>query len=205
MSEENAVSAGELPPRPDRWSGHPRPPRAPGFVTWDKPLKEADSERDRSQRHRPSPPEGQGPVLEWYRHSQRYAIGMAVTGFIVIGIEVDFRQGFDFSWVYYWWIWLFLVVAGLGMYGIFRNVDPAAGADWLKVSRTWVSLYARRSRCGIVVRRCTWISRTAAVVASGCEWRSFRRIVICGTWSTTACCTRRYTMEHKPTGLYIRC
>lgn len=141
MSDESAVVPEQLPPRPDRWTGHPRPPRAPGFFKGEKPPKDQDSERDRSQRRKPAPPEGQGPVLEWYRHSQRYAIGMGVAAFVVIGILIGFRQGLDYSWLSIPWMWLFLAVAGLGMYGIFRQVDPAAGADWLKVGRMWVLLY----------------------------------------------------------------
>src|SRR5699024_8535553 len=96
---------------------------------------------DRGARRKPSPPAGQGPVLEWYRHSQRFAIGMALVGTVVIAVGVGFRQGFDFSWVGLWWVWIILAFWGVGFYGIFRNVDPAVGADWLKVSRTWVLLY----------------------------------------------------------------
>lgn len=138
MSEEIPT---QLPPRPDPWTGEPRPPRAPGFFKGDKPPKDQDSERDRSERRKPAPPEGLGPVLEWYRHSQRYAIGMGVAAFVVIGILVGFRQGLDYSWLGIWWMWVILAVAGLGMYGIFRQVDPAVGADWLKVGGTWVLLY----------------------------------------------------------------
>lgn len=141
MSEEIPVTREQLPPRPDQWSGEPRPPRAPGFIQQDKPPKEQDSERDRSEQRKPTPPKGQGPVLEWYRHSQRYAIGMGVAAFFVIGILIGLRQGLDFAWLAVWWMWVFLFVAALGMYGIFRLVDPAAGADWLKIGRTWVLLY----------------------------------------------------------------
>lgn len=141
MTEEIPALPTQLPPRPDPRTGEPRPPRAPGFIKWDKPPKDQDSERDRSERRKPTPPQGQGPVLEWYRHSQRYAIGMGVAGTVVIGIGIGFRQGLDYSWLSIPWMWLFLAVAGLGMYGIFRKVDPAVGADWLKVGRTWVPLY----------------------------------------------------------------
>lgn len=141
MDEQNAVVPEQLPPRPDRWTGLPRPPRAPGFIKWDKPPKDQDSERDRSQRRKSVPPAGQGPVLEWYRHSQRYSIGMAAAGTALIAIGIGFRQGLDYSWVGLWWVWILLVFWGLGFYGIFRKVDPAAGADWLKVGRMWVLLY----------------------------------------------------------------
>ncbi|GAB3283513.1 hypothetical protein [Parasphingorhabdus pacifica] len=131
----------QLPPRPDPWAGEPRPPRAPGFIKWDKPPKDQDSERDRSERRKPQSPEGCGPVLEWYRHSQRYAISMGVVGTVLIGFGIGVRQGLDYSWLGSGWMWLFLAVAGLGFYGIFRKVGAAAGADWLKVGRMWVLLY----------------------------------------------------------------
>ncbi|WP_245556217.1 hypothetical protein [Actinopolyspora mortivallis] len=131
----------QLQPRPDTWTGEPRPPRAPGFFKGDKPPKDQDSERDRSQWRKPSPPPGQGPVLEWYRHSRRYAIGMGVADSMVIGILIGFRQGFDYDWLSIPWMWLFLSATGLGMYGTFRLVDPAVGVDWLKVGRAWVLLY----------------------------------------------------------------
>lgn len=73
--------------------------------------------------------------------SQRYAIGMAAVGTVVIAVGVGFRQGFDFSWVGLWWVWIILAFWGLGFYGIFRKVGAAAGADWLKVGRIWVLLY----------------------------------------------------------------
>ncbi|MGJ7908208.1 hypothetical protein ACOQFL_17225 [Actinopolyspora sp. H202] len=66
---------------------------------------------------------------------------MGLAGFVLIGVLIGFRQGSDYSWLRIPGMWLFLVVAGLGMYGIFRLVDPAVGADWLKVGRTWVLLY----------------------------------------------------------------
>ncbi|QGK69226.1 hypothetical protein GIY23_06480 [Allosaccharopolyspora coralli] len=80
-------------------------------------------------------------MLEWYRHSQRYAIGMGLAAFVVIGIGVGIRQGFDYSFLQYWWMWVILFVAALGMYSIFRAVDPAVGSDWLRVGRMWVLLY----------------------------------------------------------------
>lgn len=80
-------------------------------------------------------------MLEWYRHSQRYSIGMGLAGFVLIGILIGFRQGLDYSWLSMPWTWAALAVAGLGMYEIFRLVDPAVGADWLEVGRTWVLLY----------------------------------------------------------------
>ncbi|MHA6802798.1 hypothetical protein [Salinifilum ghardaiensis] len=48
--EQRAVVPDQLQPRPDRGTGQPRPPRAPGFFKGEKPPKDQDSERDRSQR-----------------------------------------------------------------------------------------------------------------------------------------------------------
>ena len=66
---------------------------------------------------------------------------MGTLGAVLIGILIGFRQGLDYSWLSMPWTWVAIAVAGLGMYGIFRKVGAAVGADWLKVGRMWVSLY----------------------------------------------------------------
>lgn len=139
MREEAHV--GELPPRPDPHTGEPRPPRAPGFTMEEKPPKDADAGRERNERRRPSPPAGEGPVLEWYRHSQRRAVRIAVFGFVFFVLGMTAIEGFSFSWARAWPVWVVLVLGALGVYSSLRSVDAAVGAEWLKVGRRWVRLY----------------------------------------------------------------
>ncbi|WP_438388963.1 hypothetical protein [Actinopolyspora saharensis] len=141
MADNLFRAASELPPKPDPVTGEPRPPRAPGFHKENKPPKEQDRDRDQSTRRMPTPPEGEGRMLEWYRHSQRSAITGGVIAFVISVVALTLMQGFDIRWMQFWYIWLMLVLIALGIYGIFRSVEAAVGAEWLKVGRAWVRLY----------------------------------------------------------------
>ncbi len=131
----------ELPPKPDPTTGEPRPPRAPGFHKEEKPPKELDQDREHSSRRKPSPPVGEGPLLEWYRPSQRSAIQGGILGFIILVIGLVVVRGLSFKWMVFWPVWLIVVVGAFGIYMSFRTQECAVGAEWLKVGRTWVKLY----------------------------------------------------------------
>jgi hypothetical protein len=83
------LAVDELPPKPDPQTGEPKPPQAPGFIGTKNP-----NARDRitDPAHTPSPPAGQGPVLAWYKSSQRGAILLCVGIFIFIAIGVTVDQ-----------------------------------------------------------------------------------------------------------------
>ncbi|MHA6798921.1 hypothetical protein [Bounagaea algeriensis] len=141
MKDGLFMATSELPPKPDPVSGEPRPPRAPGFNKGDKPPKDQDRDRDQSIRRMPSPPEGEGRMLEWYRHSQRNAILGGLLGFVFIVIGVTLLQGFNLTWMTIWWMWPLIGLFALGVYSSFRSVECAAGAEWLKVGKSWVRMY----------------------------------------------------------------
>ncbi|MBA8826637.1 hypothetical protein FHX42_004016 [Saccharopolyspora lacisalsi] len=141
MTKQLFRTTSELPPKPDPVSGEPRPPRAPGFHKEDKPPKDQDRDRDQSTHRMPTPPEGEGRMLEWYRHSQRSAITAGLIAFGIITLGITAMQGFILTWMTFWWMWIGIALGSLGVYGSFRTVDPAVGAEWLKVGKAWVRLY----------------------------------------------------------------
>lgn len=141
MKDGLFMTTSELPPKPDPVSGEPRPPRAPGFNKGEKPPKDQDPDRDQSIRRMPTPPDGEGRMLEWYRHSQRNAILGGLLAFAFIAIGITLMQGFSLLWMTAWWMWLLVALGSLGVYSSFRSVECAAGAEWLKVGKMWVRLY----------------------------------------------------------------
>lgn len=142
MSEDRLfLAVSELPPKPDPISGEPRPPRAPGFHKADKPPKDEDRDRDQTIRRMPTPPEGEGRMLEWYRHSQRSATLGGLIAFVIAVVGLTLMQGFSFAWMQFWFVWALLALIALGIYAIFRAVECAVGAEWLKVGKSWVRLY----------------------------------------------------------------
>lgn len=134
-------SAAELPPKPDATTGLPRPPRAPGFHKEDKPPKEQDRDRVQDPSKAPSPPDGEGPVLEWYRSSRRNAVLTGAAAFVIMVLGLTLIRGGEIAWMQFWFVWAILVLASLGVYASSRATECAAGAAWLKVGKTWVRLY----------------------------------------------------------------
>ncbi|NHD16005.1 hypothetical protein G9447_00905 [Actinopolyspora sp. BKK1] len=80
-------------------------------------------------------------MLEWYRHSQCSAITGGVIAFVIIALGITVAQGFSLAWMQFWPVWLAVVAGAFVVYGSFRSVEAAVGAEWLKVGRAWVRLY----------------------------------------------------------------
>ncbi|SDK26450.1 hypothetical protein SAMN04487820_10633 [Actinopolyspora mzabensis] len=139
--QEETPAQEELPPRPDPWTGEPRPPRAPAFFGTRKAEKSRDSDREQEQHRKPEPPPGQGPVLEWYRHSRLGALSVALAGFVLIVGGVTLKQGLEFSWMSLWPVWVICLLATIGLYVLSRKLRQAAGADWYSNGGEWVRLY----------------------------------------------------------------
>ncbi len=133
------LTAAELPPRPASATGEPRPPRAPGFHKEEKPAKELD--RDRRLSKKPTPPTGQGPVLEWYKSSRRAALIASLIGFVIVVVLLTLVQGGDIAWMSIWYVWLIVLLSAVGVYTSSRSVECSAGAEWLQQGKTWVRLY----------------------------------------------------------------
>ncbi len=148
------MDVAELPSKPDPLTGQPRPPRAPvpiGLFSKEKeekPLKEHDADREHDRRWCPSPPGGEGPLLEWYRASRWNALRSTAVLTLILFVGLCGEQ-LGFAWMAYWFPWGFILGGGLFMYFRQRWKCFAAGAEWLKVRDNWVRLYElRRIECG---------------------------------------------------------
>lgn len=142
MRTNSFLSESELPPRPDPTTGVPRPPQAPKYSKPKKPAKERDKDRITDPSKAPQPPEGQGPVLAWYKPSQRQKWIVGGGSFFLIVIGVTLMQGFDLRWMNFWWIWLIVLVGALLIAGTIRGSECSAGAEWFqRKGGGWVRLY----------------------------------------------------------------
>ena len=135
------LSASELPPKPDPVTGEPRPPRAPRYSRKKRP-KERDRDRITDPAQAPSPPEGQGPVLAWYKPSRRMTWGVGVTSFALITVGITLMQGLDVRWMSIWYVWLIVLVGSLLIAGTVPRSSCSVGAEWLqRHGGGWVRLY----------------------------------------------------------------
>lgn len=133
MPDSHFIS-GNLPPKPAVETGQPRPPRAPVDPG------SGEGSHEKNQKFTPSPPAGQGPVLEWYKASKWGSIFAGVGGFIIVGVGVSLKTGSS-DWASKWWMWLFPLLAGL-LIGLTIRADKcSAGAEWFSIGKKWVSTY----------------------------------------------------------------
>lgn len=141
MTNRPYLTAEELPPKPDPDTGEPRPPRAPGLVDKKKSAEEEIRGRVTDPAKAPAPPEGEGPLLAWYKSSRRAALLVTAWGLPLLVVGVTLLQGFSIEWMKFWQLWALIVLFLAGLYSLQRTVVCSAGAEWLKVGKTWVRLY----------------------------------------------------------------
>lgn len=141
MTDPLFLAASELPPKPDPTTGDPRPPQAPGFNQKQRSDKQQNRRRVTDPAKAPSPPEGEGPTLSWFKSSRWDALLVAAWAIPVLPVLVTALQGFSIEWMKYWQPWVVIPVVMLIVYGVQRSVECAVGAEWLKVGKTWVRLY----------------------------------------------------------------
>lgn len=125
----------ELPVRPDRWTGEPRPPRAP--------RKESSADGatpfDRERKGRPAPA-GLGAVLEWNQESGADATKAGAIGMGLVVAFFTVRDG-GVGWMSDWIAWLYAAFAGVVMWWAYLKHWVAAGADWVQQKKKWVNTY----------------------------------------------------------------
>ena len=141
MTDRRFLAVGELPPKPDRDTGDPRPPRAPGFLYKEKSAEEENRGRVTDPDKVPAPPDGEGPLLAWFKASRRRALLVTAWGLLLYPLGVTVLQGISIEWMSYWQPWAVLPFLLLAVYFAQRTVVCAAGAEWLKVGNAWVRLY----------------------------------------------------------------
>lgn len=124
----------ELPPKPDRQTGEPRPPEAP-VEAWAKAERRQTPESTGI-----TAPSGMGPVLEGHRESLRSALLTGATVSLVVAVLGSLLWQ-DISWMSIWWMWIIVLiwipVLGFGR----RGSTLATGADWLSRNKQWVKTY----------------------------------------------------------------
>lgn len=96
--------------------------------------------KEQNDRFKPSPPAGQGPVLEWHKPSRLNSIMSGFGGFVLIGIGLSLKDG-SVYWTHIWWMWLFPLVAGLLIAVTIRANKCSAGAEWFSTGKNWVNVY----------------------------------------------------------------
>jgi hypothetical protein len=125
----------DLPVRPDRDTGEPRPPEAPLRAGWSPGNKASQGDVPPFE----SPP-GHGPVLEWYQHSRATSWWAAAFGFGVLALFATFKVG-GLEWLGYWWLWVIVLLTMVLLFFGVRGTRLSAGADWLRGKKGWVSTY----------------------------------------------------------------
>lgn len=137
-----------LPPRPDPETGEPFPPHGRAFGG--RAVKpEIDRDRETRLSHKPTPPEGMGPVFVWYKESKyrKITIYSCTFAILVVGTTVisflDGDSGFD--WLPYWQIWALIALGSLLPTAPLSYSVYSAGADWFKYDVVRFGL-ARRNR-----------------------------------------------------------
>lgn len=141
MRRARYLSPNELAPKPDPVTGLPRPPRAPRLGKRDKDSR-LDTDRETDPAKKPSPPPGQGPVLAWYRDSQKSRLRTGGCTAIIMVAIFTIGTGFAVEWMTYWWMWLLVLVAAV-IIGVGRKaVQPSAGSEWFQQhGGGWVRTY----------------------------------------------------------------
>jgi hypothetical protein len=102
---------------------------------------EQDHDRETRLSAKPSPPDGQGPVLAWYRSSRRGAFSAGIVGVVLIVGGLYLVKGFDLKVLEFWWVWLVAIAAGVGMFFSTKASWCATGADWFTFQKSWVKTY----------------------------------------------------------------
>lgn len=132
------LGPADVPSKPDPTTGLPVPPRAPGVSS----SGERDRGRETNPDRAPAPPDGQGPVLAWYKPSQRGSVAFAAGVTVVIVVGLTLAQGFSMAWMSFWSAWAIILATGALAYGAHRRIEVSAGAQWLqRRPDQWVRTY----------------------------------------------------------------
>lgn len=155
--EANYPRPTELPARPDRHTGKPRPPHAPAY-------KGHPSQNGPDPARKPSPPQGEGPIQAWYPGTSTTLT--AVTGVVwcvILGGILVLCNG-HLPLV----VWAYIGLASFGLAWSSRTGACTAGSDWVARNRRWVRTYelieiTYRARFGPRLRLQDSAGRTATI------------------------------------------
>lgn len=116
----------DLPPKPDPRSGDPRPPHAPLERDWSGP---EDKHKNGASKV-PRPPEGEGPMLEWFCAAPGRGVHFIVILLVIFIGFLTVRDG-GFGWATNWVLWAIMAPFVVFVWFANRNTRMSAGADWL--------------------------------------------------------------------------
>lgn len=128
----------ELPERPDRETGEPRPPTAPKFRSVRPAIRGSSRSADSA---RPVPPHDEGPTLAWEAADRYRQLRAGIVAFVLQTLGVCVLQDFDLSWMSVAWSWMVILAFSVLAAVAARRNPCAVGADWLRVGRRWVRVY----------------------------------------------------------------
>lgn len=130
------MDVSALPPKPDVHTGEPRPPHGPlepNTTLW-------EGEQDKNRAKIPQPPDGYGPILEWFTAPRTaFILPAAFISLIACVIGVIKFGGFD--WVTIWWLWILILLPFPMFWLAGSTMRMSAGADWFKHNDKWVDTY----------------------------------------------------------------
>ncbi|OLT40689.1 hypothetical protein BJF85_06100 [Saccharomonospora sp. CUA-673] len=146
MSDERTGPG--LPPRPDPETGEPFPPHGLGWTGKDR-APEQDRNRELRLSHKPSPPEGRGPVLAWHKSNKRGKVAVFAASMAILIVGMTFIQMIDgdgnpFSWMLVWQPWVVYVVGALLITRPATYRVLSAGADWAQLHTITFGVTRRR-------------------------------------------------------------
>lgn len=126
-----------LPPRPNPESGEPFPPHGLGWAGRDR-TPEEDRSRELRLSHKPSPPEGRGPVLAWHKSNKRGKAALFAASMAILIVGTTFMRlagghSDPFDWMLFWQPWLLYIAGALVITRPATYLVLSAGADWVQL------------------------------------------------------------------------
>lgn len=135
VESDDPVNRPVLPTVPDDITGHPRPPHAPLRETWMSGVS------DTNPNSRPTPPPGQGPLLEYFRQSRRQSVYIGLMAAAILAVVGTVLISRGFGWVGDWFYWALLLGLVIVYFFHERLAVFSAGAQWFKHRKKWVRIY----------------------------------------------------------------
>lgn len=122
---------------PDPQTGEPRPPHAPLEPDW---KRSEDKHRNGASRVA-QPPEGEGPILEWFCATTGRGVYFIVLLLVIFIGFLTVRDG-GFGWMTHWFLWAIMVPFVAFFWFANRGTRLSAGADWLCYGKkTFIKTY----------------------------------------------------------------